>query len=303
MNYFKNNTWTAPETVGDWARRAMAVRPLLVFLCVSALILSELRFDWMEQTVGTFLVSTNSQRPESGTIWETGRQTRTARKTLEQIVSDRNATQEETRLAESFKEIAATIQPDQWVMIPPDLFRRLYLQLAPEAAEKIISSFDLLMLVNENNWERTYFEKEGDGLNIYILDTENRVLRQLTIPPELLHGMGESQVELDESLDNLEQFSNRIYPAGPFFEVLNRLEERIQHEVIPQPDQLLRVPGQVTRVGISRRAASGFVELGFEIEDAAGRVVVLTNGRENAVRLLRAKLEGREPVRHRNEGR
>lgn len=253
--------------------------------------------------MGNFLVSTNSRRPESGTIWETGRQTREARKTLDQIVSDRQTSQQETRQAESFKEIAATILPDQWVMISPDQFRRLYLQLNPETAAEIISSFDLLELINRENWDRTYFEKDGNGLNIYLLDTENRVLRQLTIPPALLYGMGESQVEMDQSLDNMPQFGSRIYPANLFFQTLDRLGDAVRKDAIPQPDQLLRFPGRITRVGISGQGFSGFTELGFEIESTTHRIVILMNGHESAVLQLRSKLEGREPMRHKNEGR
>jgi hypothetical protein len=174
-------------------------------------------------------------------------------KTLDQIVSDRQTSQQETRQAESFKEIADTILPDQWVMISPDQFRRLYLQLNPETAAKIIPSFDLLELINREKWDRTYFEKEGEGLNIYLLDTENRVLRQLTISPGLLYGMGESQVEMDQSLDDMPQFNNRIYLADRFFQALERLNDTARRDVVPQPDQLLRFPGRIIRVGISGR--------------------------------------------------
>jgi hypothetical protein len=302
MEGIKRYNWTEPGDLNEWVRRVFAIRPLLVCLFFLALLISELRFDWMEQTMGNFLVSTNSRRPESGTIWETGRQTREARKTLDQIVSDRQTSQQETRQAESFKEIAATILPDQWVMISPDQFRRLYLQLNPETAAEIISSFDLLELINRENWDRTYFEKDGNGLNIYLLDTENRVLRQLTIPPDLLYGMGESQVKMDQSLDAMPQFGSRIYPADLFFQTLDRLGDAVRKETIPQPDQLLRFPGRITRVGISGQGFSGFTELGFEIESTTHRIVILMNGHERAVLRLRSKLEGREPMRHRNEG-
>ena len=302
MERINKYNWSEPGDLNEWVRRVFAIRPLLVCLFFLALLISELRFDWMEQTMRNFLVSTNSRRPESGTIWETGRQTREARKTLDQIVSDRQTSQQETRQAKSFKEIAATILPDQWVMISPDQFRRLYLQLNPETAAEIISSFDLLELINRENWDRTYFEKDGNGLNIYLLDTENRVQRQLTIPSDLLYGMGESQVEMDQSLDNMPQFGSRIYPADLFFQTLDHLGEAVRKDAIPQPNQLLRFPGRITRVGISGQGFSGFTELGFEIESTTHRIVILMNGHERAVLRLRSNLEGREPMRHRNEG-
>lgn len=303
MDKTSKYNWTEPGNLHEWVKRVFAVRPVLVCLIFLALVLSELRLDWMERTMGAFLVSTNSRRPEIGTIWETGRQTRQARKTLDQIVSDRQASQQETREAESFAAIAATIQPDEWAMISPDQFRRLYLQLNPETAENIIPGFDLLELINREHWDRTYFEKDGDGLNIYLLDTENRVLRQLTISPGLLSGMGESQVELDLSLDDMSQFAGRIYAAERFFQALDRLAATARRDVIPQPEQLLRYPGRITRVGFSDQGLSGFTELGFEMQSATQRIVILMNGHEGAVSALRARMDGRRrPPTRQHEG-
>ena len=301
MDNARNYNWSEPANFNEWIKRIFSIRPLLIGLIFLGLVMSELRFDWMERTMGTFLVATNSRRPESGTIWEAGRQTREARKTLDQIVSDRQASQQETRQAESFKEIAATILPDQWVMISPDQFRRLYLQLNPETAANIIPGFDLVELINRDHWDRTYFEKDGDGLTIYLLDTENRVLKQLSISSVMLQSMGESQVEMDQSLDDMRQFNKRIYPADQFFQALDRLANRVRRNVIPQPERLLRYPGRITRVGISGQDFSGFTELGFEIESATQRMVILMNGHERAVLELRAILDGRSPMRHRSE--
>ena len=303
MDKARNYNWSEPADLKEWVKRIFSIRPLLVCLLFLGLVISELRFDWMERTMGAFLVSTNSRRPESGTIWEAGRQKREARKTLDQIVSDRQTSQQETRQAESFKEIAATILPDQWVMISPDQFRRLYLQLNPETAANIIPSFDLVELINRDHWDRTYFEKDGDGLTIYLLDTENRVLKQLSISPAMLQGMGESQVEVDLSLDDMRQFHNRIYAADQFFKALDRLDPVARRNVILQPDQLLRHAGRITRVGISGKDLSGYTELGFEVESATRRTVILMNGDENAVLELRSRLDGRPPARHRDEGR
>jgi len=142
-----------------------------------------------------------------------------------------------------------------------------------------------------------------DGLNIYILDMDNRVLKQLTIPPDLLYGMGENQVEMDETLNNLPQFQNRIYPADLFFDALKRLGDDVRKKVIPQPGQLLRQPGHITRVDISDEVLSVFIELGIEVDTAQGRVVILMNGHEWAVWRLRSKLEGRGPMRMTNSER
>ena len=63
---------------------------------------------------------------------------------------------------------------------------------------EIIPSFELLELINNQDWERTYFEKDGDGLNIYMLDKDNRVLKRLPISPDLLYMMAYSDVAVGE---------------------------------------------------------------------------------------------------------
>jgi hypothetical protein len=44
-----------------------------VALAVLAILISELRFSWVEVLVGRYLAVTNTHRPESGSVWEQGR--------------------------------------------------------------------------------------------------------------------------------------------------------------------------------------------------------------------------------------
>ena len=93
------------------------------------------------------------------------------------------------------------------------------------------------------------------------------------------------------TLENLPSFENRIYSADQFFAALESLPEEDLKSIVSQPEMLLRMPGHIVRVGISDEAVSGFIELGFELEDGAGRKVILLQGREWAVWALRSYLE------------
>lgn len=283
--------WTEPKNLSEWTQRLFSARTLMMSMLVLVLVISELRFDWMEQTLGSFLVSTNATRPESGAIWEIGKQTRTAHQAIEKIVTDRRSSYREAESATSFKQIAATIQPEEWLLVPPDLFRKLYLELPPEVAKEIIPSFELLELINNREWERTYFEKDGDGLNIYMLDKDNRVLKRLPISPDLLYMMAYSDVAFGERLENFPIFESRIYPGKLFFHVLKNLMPEVRDGVIRRPEHLLRVPGNIVRVGISDEAMSGFIQIGFEIDSGAQQMVILLRGHEWAVWRLRSLLE------------
>jgi hypothetical protein len=284
--------WAEPSNFKEWGKRIFALRPLLIFILICTVFILELRFDWIERFLGSYLVTTNSERPESGSIWEKSHQTRTAQQALEQILIDRQTIQREARNADSFTQIAAKVTSDNGVMLSADHFRRLYLRLAPSIAAEIISPLDLLALVGKGRWHRTYFERAGTGLVVYLLDANNRVLRQLDLRSRLLSQLERGEVALAESLDELPNFKNRIYTADQFFQSLESFHEEARRSILPHPELLLAAPGQIVRVGISDETESGFIELGFEFFDGSQRRVLVVQGQEWAVWRLRAHLEG-----------
>ncbi len=283
--------WLAPQDIREWFRRLFGIRPVLLVLLISSIFILELRFDWIERALGAYLVTTNAARPESGAIWEKGKQTLTARKTLEQIVTDRQAIQREARGATTFNQIAANVSTGQGVMLSGDRFRNLYLNLPQEVAQEIISPYELLRIAGQGHWRRTYFEKAAGGLIVYLLDADNRVLRQLKIAPNVLAYFERQEIAAVEALEDLPFFENRIYPADRFFDALQAFPEEVRRSMLPQPEILLNTPGQIMRVGISDEAVSGFIELGFEIINGSQRKVILIQGHEWAVWRLRTFLE------------
>jgi hypothetical protein len=287
--------WAEPRDFKEWAKRVFGLRPILTLILIGCVLILEMRFDWMERILGAYLVTTNFERPETGSIWEKSHQTRTARQTLEQILTDRQALQREARRAETFTQIAENVTSGKGVMLSADHFRELYLRLAPAIAQEIISPFELLGLASDGRWHRTYFEKSGIGLMIYLLDDSNRVLRQLELNSTLLSFLKRSEMSLAESLDQLTIFKNRIYPADRFFNALADFPEDVRRSMVPHPETLLAASGQIVRVGISDETLSGFIELGFEILSGTQRRVVLVRGYEWAVWRLRSHLEEKHP--------
>ena len=286
--------WAEPKTIKDWSQRVFALRPILLTLLVSCIIVLEMRFDWVERTLGAYLATTNAARPETGAIWEKGHRTRTAQKTLEKIVADRQTTQREARSAENFLQIAASLSGGQGAMLSAERFRRLYLEMPRTASQEIISALDLLKIAGQGNWRRTYFEKNGDNLVAYLLDAENRVLREIDVPSNILLQMGREDRVKAETLADLPNYKNRIYPAERFFEALASFPEEIRRNMILNPEALLKPSGRILRVGISDEAVSGYIELGFEYVNGTRRQVTLAQGREWAVWRLRRYIEGKD---------
>jgi hypothetical protein len=286
--------WAEPRDLNEWWRRSLSVRPVLLALVICGFIFLELRFDWVERAVGAYLMTTNADRPESGAIWEKERQTLSAQKTLEKIVTDRQASQREALNATSFAQIAAGISPDQGVMLSVEQFRKLYLNLPPAVAREFISPLDLLRIKSEGYWRRTYFERRGKDLVVYFLDFDNRVLHQLDLPASVLTPWNREDIAITGTLEELPNFANRIYTAERFFDALWSLPDAVRRNVLPHPEVLLKLPGQIVRVGISDETAAGFIELGFEISSGSQREIVVVQGYEWSVWRLRSRLEGQE---------
>jgi len=288
--------WAEPKNVKEWSQRLFALRPILLTLLVSSILVLEMRFDWVERTLGAYLVTTNAARPESGAIWEKGHQTRTAQITLEKIVTDRQNSQREARNAATFSQIAANLSAEQGAMLSADRFRRLYLKLPRTVSREIISAYDLLKIAGDGNWRRTYFEKNGEGLTAYLLDDQNRVLRQIDVTSGLMLQPDRESSAAVDNLEELPKFKNRIYSANRFFEALFAFPDESRRNMILNPEALLEPTGQIVRVGISDEAVSGYIQLGFEFINGTRRQVILAQGHEWAIWRLRANLEDRTPA-------
>jgi hypothetical protein len=285
--------WTEPQNLREWAGRAFRLRPVVVGGILLALLAAELKFDWLERAAGDYLVSTNAGRPESGAIWEKGRKTQIARTAIEKLAADREAYQRMARNAGSFSEVVDALAPGQGVMLSVEHFREIYRKLPEGFAAELLSPFDLLRLQSEGRWSRAYLERSADGLVVYLLEPNNHVLRQVKVGAASLSALARGSAAAGRTLDDLPDFRSRIYPAERFFAALASLPEEVQRGLISQPERLLDVSGQITRVGISDESVSGRVDVGFEIRTGAQRRVELVQAQDWAVWRLRSALEGR----------
>ncbi len=283
--------WSEPANFKSWVKSMFAPQTLALTLLIACGLIAELRFDWAEHLVGGYLVSTNSHRPQSGAVWETSRQSATARETLDKIVTDRQASQREARGATSFAQIVDSVSSRREIMISADHFRTLYVRLPSELAVKIVSPFDLIRQLNTGKWVRTYMEKAGGGLDIYLLNKQNRVLQSLTITREILAAIQRHESAAKNSLTDLPGFENRIYPARRFFTACAALPEDVRKSIIFDPEKILNTPGRVVRVGISDEIIAGTIELGFEIKKGSHYKVILSQGQDWAVWRLHTLLE------------
>jgi len=285
--------WSEPQDLKTWMVRGLSFRGTVLFLSVIAILISEVRFSWVEVLVGRYLAVTNSHRPESGSVWEQGRLKQVATQTLEQMVTRQNTAQREAREATSLPQLIDGLSTSQGTMISAAQFKTLYSQIPEAAARTLFSPILMLRISAEKSWDRVYLERENGQVGIYLLDRGNNVLSYTTLTDQQLKSTGTESPILAGTLEGQPEFAGRIYPADRFFMALDSLSPETQRGVLSQPGTLLAAEGTPVRVGVSDEVSADMIRIGVEMDTAQGRQILLTMGQEWAVWQVRMLLEPR----------
>lgn len=275
--------WYEPLNFSEWLKRTFSILNIVVFILTSTFIFSEFRFDWFENLVGSYLTSTNELRPETGAIWETGKQASNAHEYLNKIISKKEDVRQSVHKASTFLELVSEILPGEWVTLEKKRFKTLYLALKKSTALKIIKPAQLLWLLKGSAIDRIFCEGIPQGIKIYFIDSENRVIKQIDLKKKELIAIENAGRPVAGELYDMEGFLGRIYPAAQFFEVLFALPAEILPDLIVNPEILLSQDGKIVNIGIWNEAENGYIKLGFEFEEKGGKKVVFIKGREWAV--------------------
>lgn len=276
-------------------KRFLSIANIAVFLITFIFIFSEFRFDWIEHIIGNYLAATNINRPQTGALWESGRQTASAYDHLNKIISKKEESKKTIQQAGSFSELAAVIEPEEWITIGKNHFRNLYLALDKSAALKVVEPAQLVWILNSRSLERIFCEGIQDGIKIYFTNSDNAVIHQIELTKTQIDAVEKGEPPIYEPLEQIDGFENRIYPAKIFFDAVFTLPSDILSDLIVHPEILLVQDGTIHRVGIWNEAQNGYIRLGFEFEEKGEKKVVFTKGREWAVWQLSLNIKRQEP--------
>jgi hypothetical protein len=283
--------WYEPLSFSECSKRIFSFLNIALFLLTAIFLISEFRFDWFEKLVGSYLVSTNEVRPEIGAVWEIGKQTTNAHESLKTIVSKKEDIRQTVNAAGSFSELVSGLLPGEWVTLERQQFKSLYLSLEKSSSLKIIDPASLVWLLNGSDLDRIFCEGIKDGIKIFFIDSENRVIKEIELQKEDIIEIENADKPLAGILTDMAGFRDRVYPARFFFDALLKLPAEIIPDLIVNPEALLQQEGKLIRVGIFNEAVNGYIKLGFEFEAPGGGQVVFSKGREWAVWQLSLNLK------------
>ena len=286
--------WYSPFTPGEGAKRFFSLLNLALAALVLLACASEFRFDWAERLVGQYLMTLNTSRPETGGIWEAGRQTLNAHQSLNRIITKKQSTLRSVREAESFAALAGRLVPGEWANLDRSQFKALFSSLPAGIRDSLVEPARLVWLMTTEVVDRIFCEGQMGGMAVYFIDTDNRVVYQFRLEKKDL-----SSDTLPRGthtrLDDMPGVFSRILPAEQFFNALFRLPGEMVSELVGNPDLLLRQEGSLRRVGIGDIAENGYIRLGFEFVGLDGTWVVQIQAREWAVWQLNLTLKGEGP--------
>ncbi len=284
--------WYQPLTLSEWLKRTFSVLNMAVVLLTAGFIFSEFRTDWFEQIVGAYLVSTNADRPETGVVWEVGKQASSAHQYLNTIISKKETIRRNVNQSDSFSALASNLLPGEWVILETNQFKSLYLALGKSMAFKIIDPVRLVWLLNGDSLDRIFCEGVKGGIKLLFIDSENRVIQEIDLNQEDIADIETGDRPVPGILTDMAEFRGRIYPAAVFFNEVLKLPSDIIPDLMLNPDTLLRQEGKITRVGIFNEAVNGFIRLGFEFDTPEGKQLLFLKGREWAIWQLSLNLKG-----------
>lgn len=284
--------WYESVGIRERLKRTVSFLNISVMILSVMLIFSEYRFGWGEQVLGRFLAAINQTRPEKGAVWELGRDTLTAHETVSQLIDRKSDTKAFAHRADSFSGIVHHLLPGEWVTLDKSHFKDLYRTLPLTHARQILEPARLIWLLNGDVTDRIFCEGLKNGIKIYFINTENRVIHQIELTQNTLTAIAEKKYLKPGTLEAFDEFSGRIYPVNRFFDAVFKLPPEMIPDLLPDTDLLLDQEGVISRVGIWNEAEDGFIRLGFEFRHQTGVRVLFVNAREWTVWQLGLILKG-----------
>ncbi len=286
---YNMGNWYDAQGPLAWIQRSLSLLNLGILLLTVTLVVAEFRFDWCESLVGRYLMTTNTNRPEIGAIWETGHHTISARQSIDGIIIEKENKKQHLRTARSFSELAQALSAGQWVNLDKAQFKALYLSLTLARQRDLIQPARLLWLLNTDQTSRIFCEGRSGGVLVYFIDSQNRVIHQFDLDT---HHQFNKREDVSGPLETLDGFAGNIYGADQFFDAVFRLPPEMIPDLIPNGEELLSEQGRLERVGIANAAEDGVIRLGFEFVRLGERRVVTARAREWAVWQLSLTLKG-----------
>ena len=222
----------------------------LFFLVLIALGVLEMTGQIVERSVGYYLKWENSHRPQLGRIWERDRESLAAQKKIESLLSSLNLQEQSADSIESFKELFERLSPSFPQLVSREKFLHLYYDFPGQWANKVISSFDLIEIDANKNWQRVLLTRFGPWITVSFIDTQNFPIREIFLFTDQLKEIQSTRTMRRGNLEEVGIRPGMIFPLSNFLKVFKTLDPGTQKALFPDPQWFLGKKYHITRVGV-----------------------------------------------------
>ncbi len=218
---------------------------------LSAFLFLEFYTNLFEKSVGYYLKWQNHKRPQLGRMWDRDRQSLVAQAKIKSIRSSLDLQEEAALGISSFKHMFEEISPGFPLVVSREKFLQLYFDFPGQWSERIISSYDLVDLDSDKNWDRVFLKRFGPWITLQFIDRQNIPIHELFLSVDTLFEVQATRTVKRGTLEEANFTVNRIFPVSEFLPVLKSLDTTTQKAVFPEPRWFLGKNYHVTRIGIS----------------------------------------------------
>ncbi len=248
--------------------------PIVILMIFVIIITVELTTNFVEKSAGAYLNWRNADREAWGTLWVKEASKRDAARQLDAETAEANRLRRKAELVNSFAELIPIMPSGVGVPITPAKFVELYKKIPTVLQSNLIPSSDLSNLYWSNKIRRASAWVDDDNLVIYLIDSRNRVIRDVVIDKYTFRAVSNYGKTVIGRIENMPVFANFTLSSEDFFHHLYELSQPQQTNRIIDPNALLSVAKPVTQVGIGTKDDDRYGILGFESIGADGYYVI-----------------------------
>ncbi len=257
----------AQNNLMPWQRWHRRGRLFLGFFILLFLVL-EFRFDIVERGLGLYLVWQNDGRQKVGRSWVAEQQQLLAGTNLEKFAREMRDRDRELNNLRTFPELVRLTARREQVVLPPEVFSRVYNSL-PNFLNSLIVLPDSLLYYRANGiLENVVFNQSDAGLQVILLDDRNRILLNKILTPvqmDMLLNHGK-RITLDVTTD--ERFSpERVFSLARFQELLDRLSYARKNDFLYALPAMVQYAGPAMKVAVSDRINDGLVQIAVAVDN------------------------------------
>ena len=219
-----------------------------------------------ERGVGHYLKWQNHKRPQLGRIWERDREALVAQAKIKSIRTGLDLKHNSAESLKTFNELFEQLEPAFPLLVSRKKFLELYFDFPGPWSERIVSSYELLQIDAENNWERVFLKRFGPWITIGFLDLQGVPIREIFLSVDTLFEVQSTRTIKRGRLEEMGFPKERIFSRDQVVSIVETLDPATQKAVFPEPRWFLEKDYHVTRIGVSEQTSRSNNHMVFGIE-------------------------------------